>query len=527
MKIKNHDLIRTNLNDILYFTILIIAGFKITFRIENVLDILFNDESLYLEKGINLGLKRESDGILYYCWYKFLSLLTSNNIDLYYLNCSLLMIIPSLLLFLFLRSIKINPLIAFLCSVTLMISYINVYLYPFITKFSLSILLTAFIILNKSNSFGYKLVISVFISFVLSYIRPEYILSFYLFGLTLIIFIIYNIKKFDLKKLFILSLPVIILSLIIFRFNPSNGPRSFIAFAQHYIRDINERNGINNDDISEKLIVELFDQNNSVIKVALNQPALFFEHIIYNIKRLPVHISDMFPYFIPKGKDFFIDNVIYFLTLIFIFCAIIVYFVFQKEKKSNMDFLILSFFIFPTFISILLFYPRSHYMIIMETMIIIFLCKIISKFLEEKKYLFIDSVKTVVIIGILSVVLIPNRFLNNSMHESGCTNLKIIKSLNIIADKQKVNLLTVAAGISPFLNENITYISAKFYNLPYKEFIKKYDINMVLVNESLLNHKNILNNNEFDLFRNDTTFVVKRLNNCDEQLIISKRLLNK
>ena len=60
-------LIRTNLNDILYFTILIIAGFKTTFRIENVLDILFNDETIYLEKGIYLGLKRESDGILYYC----------------------------------------------------------------------------------------------------------------------------------------------------------------------------------------------------------------------------------------------------------------------------------------------------------------------------------------------------------------------------------------------------------------------------------------------------------------------------
>ena len=240
-------LIRTNINDVLYFTILIIAGFKITFRIENVLDILFNDESIYLEKGINLGLKRETDGILYYCWYKLLSFFTSNNIDLYYLNCSLLMVIPSLLLFLLLRSMKIKPLIAFLCSLTLMISYINVYLYPFITKFSLSILLAGFIILYKTKSIGYKLVISVFISFVLCYIRPEYILSFYLFGLTLIIFIIYNIKKFDLKKLFILSLPVIILSLIIFRFNPSNGPRSFIAFAQHYIRDINERNGINND----------------------------------------------------------------------------------------------------------------------------------------------------------------------------------------------------------------------------------------------------------------------------------------
>ena len=162
----------------------------------------------------------------------------------------------------------------------------------------------------------------------------------------------------------------------------------------------------------------------------------------------------------------------------------------------------------------------------METMIMILLCNIISKFLENKNYLFIDSVKTVIIIGILSVVLIPNRFLNNSIHESGCTNLKMIKSLYNIADKQKVNLLTVAAGISPFLNENITYISAKFYNLPYKEFIKKYDINMILVNESLLNHKNILNNKEFDLFRNDTTFVFKRLNNCDEQLIINKSLLN-
>jgi len=520
-------LIRTNLNDILYFTILIIAGFKITFRIENVLDILFNDESIYLEKGIYLGLKRESDGILYYCWYKLLSYLTSNNIDLYYLNCSLLMIIPSLLLFLFLRSIKINPLLAFLCSVTLMISYINVYLYPFITKFSLSILLAGFIILYKTKSFGCKLVISVFISFVLSYIRPEYILSFYLFGLTLIIFIIYNINKFDLKKLFKFSFPVIILSLIIFRYNPSSGPRSFIAFAQHYIRDINERKGINNDDISEKLIVELFGQNNSVLKVALNQTTLFFDHIIYNILRLPEHISDMIPYFIPKGREFFIDNVFYFVALISIFFLLFGYFIYKKEKRSHTNILIWSFFIFPTFISIFLFYPRFHYMIIIETMIMIFLCIKISKFLKDKNYFFFESVKTAVIIGIISLFLLPNRFLNNSLHESGCSNLNIIKSVNNVSYEQKINLLTVAAGISPFLNENITYISAKFYNLPYKEFIKKYDINMVLVNESLLNHKNILNNNEVELFRNDTTFVVKRLNNCDEQLIISKGLLNK
>ena len=519
--------IKIHLLDLIYLLFLIIIGFKISFRIEKVLDILFNDETVNLEKGINIILKKELDGMLYFYWYKFLSLFTSNNIDLYYLNCNLLLIIPALLLFLLLKTMKINSLTAFIFSMILMISHVNVYVYPFITKFVLCFLLAGLIFLFKIHDTGFKLQFAVFISFFLIYIRPEYILSFFLLIAVLTMYLMLNLRKFNIQKISKLLLPVLILAVIVIRYNPSNGPRSFIAYAQHYIRDINERSGINNDDIYEKLLHDLFGQNNSVLKIALNQPGIFFEHMQYNLKRIPEQISDLFPYFIPDNKNTFIEKLFYFLALICFTIILFMYFKNKKRRYFNYDHAIWLLFCLPSLISIVFIYPRSHYMIMIESMMLIFLSFTTSEFLKEKKINTSYVFETALVLGISSSIFFPNRFMSSSIHETSCTNLGILNSINIVSDKQKINLLSVAAGISPFLNKNINNIGAKYFDQPYCEFIEKYNINMVLVNESILNHRKIIDNKVIDKFRNDTNFVVLDINKCREQLIVRKNILKK
>jgi energy-coupling factor transporter transmembrane protein EcfT len=129
------------------------------------------------------------------------------------------------------------------------------------------------------------LIIAMFASIVLAYIRPEFILS--LLILLAILGILLIKKKLEVKTL----VPVIafsIVMLLIFGLPYSSG-RSLTAFGQAYDKNIDFKERVNDGSAKDfnEILNENFGEANSIQDIINSNSDKFFNHIGYNMKRLP------------------------------------------------------------------------------------------------------------------------------------------------------------------------------------------------------------------------------------------------
>ena len=163
---------------------IIIIGIYTVYDIQKYADILFWDESLYMQKGLQLWQQPSLDwGPFYNIWYKLLSYFTSDKIELYYLNIKVLCVLLPLLLFIFLMVNNINPMLSFFVSILFLYSYINLPIWPKVSHWCLIVFLIALIISKRFiNSVYLKFLTIILGMIVCSYIRPEFYLAFILFS---------------------------------------------------------------------------------------------------------------------------------------------------------------------------------------------------------------------------------------------------------------------------------------------------------------------------------------------------------
>ncbi|MGK7924878.1 MAG: hypothetical protein AB4290_06410, partial [Spirulina sp.] len=220
-KIKNA--IAQHSVDILLVLFLLLIACKFTYSLETIRDIELYDESFYLHQGVKifeLGIPQASWAPLYSMWYLFLSLFTGDNIALFYLNFKVLIILPPLLFYIYLRTLLVRPIIAIFFAFAYCISSISL-LTPRPGNFAVLVLLSFLIVANltKDNLNFYFLTALAFLT--IAFIRPEYTLSF------LIVFTIYlmlfirsvffrkiKLKNKSLQLVFISTLMLLLILLI-------------------------------------------------------------------------------------------------------------------------------------------------------------------------------------------------------------------------------------------------------------------------------------------------------------------------
>jgi len=118
--------------DLAYVIFLAIASIRVTNALAAIRDILPFDESLYLYHGIKLSefgppsvQERLISSPLYSVWYYILSLFENDTLRLYYLNYKVIMTSATTLLYLYMRRLKVMPLIAAVVSFMFLISANN------------------------------------------------------------------------------------------------------------------------------------------------------------------------------------------------------------------------------------------------------------------------------------------------------------------------------------------------------------------------------------------------------------------
>ena len=73
--------------ELFYVLVMVLVCLKLSYAIPDAMDVLFHDESIYLNRGNTFNSScLFTDGFIYFAWYKLLSFFVTDTITLYYFN---------------------------------------------------------------------------------------------------------------------------------------------------------------------------------------------------------------------------------------------------------------------------------------------------------------------------------------------------------------------------------------------------------------------------------------------------------
>ena len=496
--------------DFLCIFTLLFAGWKFTYGIENSFDVpICEDERIYINSLEKPNLNFSS---LYSYYYLFLSYFNSSRAFVFYLNYKISFIFMPILFFLLLRRYKASILISFLVCFYMMFSNINVNVYLRVSHFALTLILIFFYIASFiKKRYKFYLFLSL-AALIVSYVRPEFILTSFL----VFCFAIYTMSedkilgggenKNHLKKDIIFILAIFLSSfLVVYLMGgiPIGGGRSWVAFSQHYALNWVSwyKSPLSPWTEADKIIKQDFGEVSGVLDCLFIKPDLFFKHVFSNIINLPIKFGNMAviginPFY---PASFFTLKTVFnaiFLILGIIFLLIKGYSHETWKKIFNERINIVSFFyILPTFISIILVYPREHYLLTL-TYVLFF-----NFLILRKKYASNDKSR-IIIFCIIFMIFSP--LINSAPIAKSNTDL-IHKHMFIFLEKrkfkkEKINYLDLIniACFSQYINKEL--YKKEFNGINLHDFIQKESIHLIIAEENMISSKSLQNKEQWENF---------------------------
>ena len=494
-----------------------VIGFFFTKDLELWIDIGIADEAKYLGDGVIFFRTRPDAywGPLYSLWYFFLSFFSTDNINLYYLNYKLMTILPCIALYLFLLKMKVTPTLSFYFSFALLISLINLPTWPKVSHFCLTLIFLGFILVHSIKGRNTRLLAALIISLIITYIRPEFILSsLILFGIM--------IKRavrndFDAERFMIAIVTIIMLFLLLgIPYSPN---RNLTAFGQAYNKYLDLDDRIDDDGAKDwtEILSENFGNPKNIIDVVLNDSDKFFKHIEINLSRLPLLYLSSVETLLPN-KIFPINILIKILIVLSILSIVFVLLLFKRfrnyrniilngftEKKDLLIFSII--FSLPPLLSMILYYPRSHYILLLLPLIYLVVSQMIMplKFNGYKKNLISFS-----LLIIVSFFFIPQ--LSSVYTKSNFKNLIAVENIKILNISERINLLENEGGLNVYLPDNYKWITLGSKKVNFDKFVDKRNINMIYYSFSLNNSVQLKRDSTWSKFLiNPDTFGFQKL----------------
>ncbi|WP_135354874.1 hypothetical protein [Leptospira kobayashii] len=485
-------------------------------------DVRLYDESDSLEKGLNFSFgEKLQDGYFYFSFYKFLSFFENNNVDLYFLMyyCLFSSLIVGIALGTKIAYNKfVHVVIYLLYFVFFLMSPSIIQVWPFITIFSSLLLSILLLVSNNKNCY----IFLPLLTFVLVFTRPEFILSFYL---TLIFIIFYIWKHFDSipKKNYFYFIPflVLLLAIVIF-YNPTKGSRSIIAFGQHYSLRLALNGTISVDPWTnwESVLLDHFQEKDSLIKIVTNHPEKFLRHVAENIGGCVVEISNVLNLDIP------FTIVLLIFVYIFSFCLGLYQLIFSRETKYlSVVAWVLS---LPPLIGVLLIFPRTHYILQLSVPFLYMMYEtfefLFSKIkLKKVHYVFFLSIFVWVSLDQIYLKAKGKQYdLNNP-----CSNISLAFILNN-THLDGIKFLTTRGRICMYYKGSCEDIREYNKNSSFDAFVNNNNINLILLDKALINDSRFVNDFEFKNFLKNNystqqySFKPLKVWNCSNQVLLRR-----
>jgi len=483
-------------------------------------DVFLQDESSYLERGLNLSFDGKlHDGDFYFLFYKFLSLFEKNNIDLYFLMYYFLFssLIISTVLGLKITHNKFAPIVIYLLYFIFFLMNPNIIqMWPFITIFS-SLLISIIFILISNNKNAYGLL--PLFTFFLVFTRPEFTLSFYLI-LIFAIFYIWKDRDLISKKVYLYFIPLtVLLFTLVILYNPTKGERSIVAFGQHYALRLalNGMIQVNPWTNWETVLLDHFQEKESMIKILTNHPWEFLRHVISNLEDFLKDVSTIL------HIGVFPSFVLLLFVYGFSFCLGLYRLVFSQEK--NYRIVVAWILSLPSLIDILLIFPRSHYILQFS---IPFLYMMYDTFeflfskikLKKNYYIFI-------LLVLIGATLNKLDLKAKGKQIDPCSTISLVSTLNH-SRLNEIKFLNTRGSICIYYKGLCEDIRQYDKTSSFGTFVSKYDINLILLNAALIKDTRFVNDLEFKSFLKNNyqvhkySFEPMKAWNCSGQILLKR-----
>ncbi|MCB0507257.1 MAG: hypothetical protein KDD21_03040 [Bacteroidetes bacterium] len=515
------------------------CGVKLYYGLQNTMDIQYADEAAYLRFGLDLFDKINYNwGPLYAVWYKCLSAFTTNTIQLYYLNFALVSILLVVLLYAFLIRISIHPILVLFITFSVLISNLNVTVWPRISHFCVVLCLLGLVIATYLKNNIYKCIVFTIVCLCNAYARPEFYLAFVLMVMLTIVCIYFNeatLSKKD-NSIFGFSLVVIALLHFIFRF-PSNDffgyNRGVAAFYQHYAWNYKMRTHGTFDAwlVWEDLSKQKFGDCNSMWCVITSQPLEFISNTLFNVRTYLLQLLKVFTFVAPT-EIFHWKK----LQLLFLFGTVLVFFILLFRKKSralwveNLGkqrfYLILLFcFIAPTLFSCIVIFPRDHYLFLQMLFFILILSAAFAFFFKS------TSTKPILFFGISILLFLatPNvksySFMKVNTETNYLCNKMLVQHLEKKYSKKPHTIFTNLPFVTGMLPKNFKEVNTIFdkkKNIPFTHYLDSANVDIVIVLPSLLRDPHIASDSTWtNFYSNYTQFGFEKdvFNDCEIYLL--------
>lgn len=484
--------------------VLVVCAIKLTVGLEKVYDLSLQDESYLMWEGVS-PLKpyvRESAGwgILYCWWYRFLHLLVSDRVRLFFLNTKLLSAMLPACVFVFLRDLRVSRQTALLTCFLFLISQGNVPVYPKIIHFALCPLLLAWVCGRRMNLKEAPFFMVGFAALVASYARPEISLTAYLACASLWgwLAILAIGRKASLQSTGISAGLALMLSAAIvlahfFLGNPmSDGDRSWGAFgplfAIHWVQ-------WNSSPLSPwtrwpEMLPKVFPNAHSYSSAILENPLAVLRHVIdcfWDFAHdfpgiLFGHFSIFFPsrWKIPATLEVGIWAAGFFFVVFAYRASWRKFLTGLSERLDGPSGLALLLVFLPFVLSCSLFYPRQHYMV----PIALFVFILFSLFVDE--VLPLHRQRTAVVAAAI-FALTP---CVNSAWTTGLTHgqraletVELLRSIPFDPSRKKITLLEADGGYQIYLDDRFTRVKGEYKDKSMARILAEDNLDVVIVSD--------------------------------------------
>lgn len=500
--------------------ILLIAGLKLVYGIDNFLGICLWDESSYLYNGVTLldsGFPTADWAPFYALWYYLLSLFQPDRVQLYYLNYKILLTVLPVFVYVLLRRYKLPILGSVIVAELILISHVNIFGDPRISHFAVLISLLFFFIVTYLTTFTSVTLVLAIGALLLSYVRPAFFLTYLLLTSLYFGVLIARFKEFRLSReaLPFLVFMVVSLSLLISLGQPAfseKGGRSWEAFSQHF--SLNWVHWTNSDKSpwsdGNIIIPETFDDAQSISEALINNPLLFIKHGLYNLsgffKEFGRVILLRFNILLPNKKGFWKVEPLLLLgilaTYIFYTKRRLLHEVkakFQTHRGLLLHFALYS---LPGIISAVIIFPRRHYLFLISILFAIVIAIFIAKTTDQQEYL---GYKRVLIIGVIIISMTPciSDYYSRGMPGFAIAldnNMRVIKFIKDLEITDEVNLLEIDGGYHTYLGDNFHWVKPYAKNTSFFEFMSERDINIIVLKSTLIKDTRFKDDSEWHYF---------------------------
>jgi hypothetical protein len=523
----------------LFGSVLLLAcGIKLYYGIQHSMDVQFADEAAYIRFGLDLfETMNRNWGPMYALWYKCLSFITTDTIQLYYLNFIITSVLIGVLLYIFLLRISIKPTFALFIAFCVLVSDLNVSVWPRISHFCIVFCLVALIAISYIRNNIYKCLVFTIVCLINAYARPEFYLSFVLMVMVTLVSIYYNKAFLTRKDIYIFAGSMLLIGILhfIFRF-PSNDffgyNRGVAAFYQHYAWNYKMRTNGTFDAwlYWEDLAKQQFGDCNSMWCVLKTQPGIFISNTLFNVRTYLLQLLKIFSYIFPIGifhgkKMQLLLTGLSLLTFIILLLRKPSRQYFLQQLSSKKFYLIILFcFITPTLLSCVVVFPRDHYLYLQMIFVLLIL---ISAFGYIFEYLTLKPVFFIVF-GILLFLATPNvksySFMKFSTDTHAMCNKKLIKHLDQKYADAPHTLFTnmpFVRGLLPTNFKEINTIFDKKKNRPYTHYIDSAKIDIVIITPSTLRDPHLTSDSTWlDFMKQPEKYDFKKEVFCDCDLYL-------